>query len=133
MKKWENIFLILLPIAVLILGAVPTSQVMKFVVPGQPEEFRLFYDSYYSAVHAEFGNWCGLLTMGLAGVLLAVYSFLSMWNYIPLRLVAPLIGCAATAASLINVLYGSMTGIGWWISGLLLLQTILAFVTRKKV
>ena len=133
MKKVGKILLVLLPVAVMILGALPTAQVLEFAVPGQEGEVHRFFYSYYSVAPAAYGNLCGLLTVGLAAVLLGVYGLLLVREYAPVRLVAPLIGCAAVAASLINVLFGCMTGIGWCVSALLLAQTILAFMTRKKL
>ena len=133
MRKVGKVLLIVLPLAVLILGALPNAQVLEFAVPGQAGEVRRLFYSYYSVVPAAYGNLCGLLTVGLSAVLLGVYGTLWVRPYSPLRLAAPLIGCGAVAASVINVLFGSMTGIGWCVSVLLLAQTVLAFLTRKKL
>ena len=133
MRKVSTIFLVLLPAAVLMLGALPNAQVLEFSVPGQAGEVHRFFYSYYSAVPAAYGNLCGLLTVGLSAVLLGVYWMLLVRPYSPARLAAPLIGCGAVAASVINVLFGCMTGIGWCISVLLLIHTVLAFMTRKKL
>jgi len=131
--KLSKLLLVLLPAAVLLLGALPEAQILTFVIPGQPEKVHTYVYSYYSVAPAAYGNLCGLLTVGLAAVLLGVYGLLLVREYAPVRLAAPLIGCAAVAASLINVLFGCMTGIGWCVSALLLAQTILAFMTRKKL
>ena len=133
MKKVGKILLVLLPATAMILGAVPTAQVLEFAVPGQESEVHRFFYSYYSVAPAAYGNLCGLLTMVLAVVLFGVYGLLLVREYSPVRLASPLIGCAATAASVINVLFDCMTGIGWCISALLLIQTVLAFSTRKKL
>ena len=133
MRKVRMTLLVLLPAAVLILCALPNAQVLEFAVPGQAGEVHRFYYSYYSAAPAAYGNLSGLLTVGLSAVLLGVYGMLLVRPYSPARLAAPLIGCGAVAASVINVLFGCMTGIGWCISALLMMQTVLAFISRKKL
>ena len=123
-----KLLLVVLPAVALGLTALPEGLIMMFAAPGGQETV---FCPYYSSLPIQYGNWGGLLTVILSAILCVVYGGLFLRDYLPLRRCAPLIGCVAVLASLLPLLFESMTMIGWSIAALLLVQTVLSFMARK--
>lgn len=119
MSRLKGWLLALLPAAVLALGALPNSVVMRFA-NYQGEPYMRFYP-YYSLMPLGYGNWGPMLTMVLSAVLLLA----CLWNAIkpsrPRQKLTALLALVALLASLLNLLFQEMTPIGWIISLLLAL------------
>lgn len=121
-----------LPIACLILGALPNSVVMHFDrSPEYGGSFESFY-SYLSLMPLGYGNLGPMLTMALCVVL----AVMCIWNAFRPDVVrqryTALVALVALAASCMNLLFREMTGIGYTISAMLLILLSIQIVINHK-
>lgn len=120
------------PAAVMLLGAVPQSIVMRFMRDPALGGMYLHYCSYYDPITLSYGNMGPILTMALAAVLMVMTVWNSIRPNLPRQRYTALVAGVAAAASALNLLFREMTAYGWIISALLLSLTVLQTVYNHK-
>jgi hypothetical protein len=130
-KKIRKVLLVLIPVAVLILAALPNALVMHFHADPAVGGDRAIYCSYYESLPAGYGDLGPVVTVAMS-VLLLILSGISREKQ-PGMYVYRFLGAATAAvAALVPVFFDSMTVIGWLIFGLLAAQTVLTFAGLKR-
>lgn len=130
MDRFRKLLSVLLPVAVLLLALHPQGLKVHYADPtagahdvGYP---------YYTAVAVQYGNWGPAITLTLSGVL-AVLGIMTVSKEKPfLRKMMLVTAIIAVLASLINILYGSMTFIGGVITALLVVECAVCWHTAYK-
>ncbi len=117
MKKAGKWLCIFLPVAVLLIAAHPQAVKIHYADPTAGAHDVGY--SYYTAP-LEFGNLCPLTTILLAVVLVFLGAWTAFWENKFLRKMMLVTAIIAAAASLVNILYGSMTFLGTVITALLI-------------
>lgn len=120
MKRTAKVLSVLLPLAVLLLALHPQGIKIHYADPTAGAH-DVFYP-YYSAMAMRFGNLGPAVTLILSGLLVMLGILTAGKENIFLRKMMLVTAVVAVAASLINILYGSMTFIGGSITVLLVLE-----------
>ena len=130
MKKLCKILSVLLPVAVLLLALHPQGLKIHYADPTAGAHDVSY--PYCSAVAISFGNFGPTVTLILSGFLAVLGVVVAAKNNIFLRKMMFVAAIVAVAASLVNILYGSMTFIGGTISGLLVLECAACWYAAYK-
>lgn len=131
-RKLMNVLLILLPVAAVVLTALPSCVQMRFAAP-DPEPAYIEYCSGFSMLPVGYGNWSHMLAGILSGVL-AVLAIIRCFRASE-KADGWIRGLSAVAASfpvLASVLYHSMTPVSWVIAALLFAETVLISWIRQQ-
>lgn len=113
------------PLLCMILGALPESIVMHFGAPPEIGGSHVFYCNYYDMMVLGYGNMGPILTMGLCLILIILCIINAKTDNRVSCSYASLVEAVAFLASLMNLLFREMTAIGYVISALLLIMTVL--------
>ena len=129
-KKFINVLMIILPVAAVVLTALPNCVMMKFAAP-YPEPAYIEYCSGFSVLPVGYGIW-GPMLAGVTSCALAIMAVVQLL-YGSRKLCGWILGATVfgLVMSLTPMLFGMMTVIGWCISALLLAQTVFAFILKR--
>lgn len=130
MKRLGKRVSILLPIAVLLLTLHPQGLRVHYADPTAGAHDVAY--PYYAAVAVQYGNWGPTITMALSGLLAVLGIMTASKEKLFLRKMMLVTAVVAVLASLINILYGSMTFIGGTITALLILECVVCWYLAYK-
>ena len=130
MKRLARFLLVLIPVAILLLALHPLGLRVHFEDPTAGAHD--VYYPYYAAMIAQYGNLGPLVTLVLTGLLGVLAGITAAKENFFLRKMMLVAAVVAVAASLLNIIYGSMTVIGGVITGLLALHAVLSWYTARQ-
>ncbi len=131
MKKLLNWLAPFLCVAVLALGLHPQGVAMHFSADAAVGGDVTEYYRFLSLTPVQYGNWGPLLSCALAALLLVMTTLLAAKPERTLRRYCMLVAVAALAASLLSLLFGQMTPVGWAASAALALLLVLLGVQTR--
>ena len=130
MKKLCKALCVLLPAAVLLLALHPQGLKIHYADPTAGAHDVAY--PYYTAVAVCYGNLGPMAALVLSGGSIVLGMITAAKENVFSRKMMMLAAIVAVAASLVNILYGSMTFIGGTITVLLFLQSAVCWYTAYR-